>query len=390
VEVNGKMLKLGIKMLIEDRAKFIGMILGLSFSAFIITQQTAIFAGIMKRTFGFISDTSQAQIWVMDKKVQFIEDIKPLNKTDLFKVKSVEGVQWAVPLFKGLIKARLKSGNFQNCILIGIDENSFIGRPSTMVDGKINKLHEPNSIIVNDVGAEDKLAFSQNKNNKIPLRIGNTLELNDHHSKVVGICKVARTFYSQPVIYTTFNRAINLSPQERKFLSFILVKAKKNVSTKELCNRIMRNTNLAAYTQKEFEKLTMNYYLKNTGIPINFGVAVILGLIIGTAIAGQTFYNFTLDNLRYLGLFKAMGADNKLLFKMTLFQSLWVGFLGWGIGTGSASLFGFLSRNSELSFYLPWELFAFSGISMFIICIFSCFISIKKIIKLETAIVFQN
>jgi putative ABC transport system permease protein len=75
---------------------------------------------------------------------------------------------------------------------------------------------------------------------------------------------------------------------------------------------------------------------------------------------------------------------------MTLFQSLWVGFLGWGIGTGSASLFGFLSRNSELSFYLPWELFAFSGISMFIICIFSCFISIKKIIKLETAIVFQN
>ena len=70
--------------------------------------------------------------------------------------------------------------------------------------------------------------------------------------------------------------------------------------------------------------------MKNTGIPLNFGIAVILGFIIGMAISGQTFYNFILDNLRYLGTFKAMGANNRLLTKMVLLQAVWVGFIGWG------------------------------------------------------------
>ena len=60
--------------MIGDKAKFIGIILGLSFSALIITQQAAIFVGLMARTFGFITDTSQPDIWVMDEKVQYIDE----------------------------------------------------------------------------------------------------------------------------------------------------------------------------------------------------------------------------------------------------------------------------------------------------------------------------
>ena len=35
------------------------------------------------------------------------------------------------------------------------------------------------------------------------------------------------------------------------------------------------------------------YVIKQTGIAVNFGISVLLGFVIGTAIAGQTFYNFT-------------------------------------------------------------------------------------------------
>ena len=68
----------------------------------------------------------------------------------------------------------------------------------------------------------------------------------------------------------------------------------------------------------------MLYYAKYTGIVVNFGFAIVLGFIIGMAIAGQTFFNFTIDNLPYFGTFKAMGADNSLLVKMVIVQSLLV------------------------------------------------------------------
>jgi len=345
----------------------------------------------MTRTYGAITDISQPDIWVMDPKVQFIDDIKPLQDTQLFRVRGVEGVEWAVPLYKGLLKARLEDGNFQLCVVIGLDDTTLIGGPPRMIQGSLSDLRQQDAIIVNDVGANTLLAKRpQKKGDKpIPLQIGDTLEINDRRAVVVGLCKVSRTFQSQPVIYTTYTRATTFAPRERKLLSFVLVKAKEGEDLKSLCERIRQKTGLAAYTAQEFKDLTYDYYMKNTGIPINFGIAVALGFIIGTAIAGQTFYNFTLENLRYFGTLKAMGATNGVLLRMILLQALMVGALGYGLGVGGASLFGYLFRETELSFRLTRELLFVSAGAIMIIVILSALISIRRVIRLEPAIVFK-
>lgn len=386
------MLLYAIKMLMGDRAKYIGIILGLTFASFIITQQSGIFIGLMTRTFGFVTDTSQPDIWVMDPKVQFIDDIKPLKDTDLFRVRGIQGVDWAVPLYKGLLRARLPNGNFQTCNLIGIDEATLIGGPPEMLQGQLKELRNTDAIIVDIVGAEDKLASSEKDDDgkPIPLKVGETLEINDHRSVVVGICRNTRTFQSQPVIYTTYSRATLFAPRERKLLSFILVKGAAGLSPQAVCDKIRANTGLAAYTNQQFKRLTVDYFIENTGIPINFGIAVLLGFIIGTAIAGQTFYNFALDNLRYFGTFKAMGASSQILIKMVLLQALMVGAIGWGLGIALTSLFAISLRNTELSFLMPWQLLLGSALAIFMITLFGAFLSLWKILKLEPAIVFKT
>ena len=77
--------------------------------------------------------------------------------------------------------------------------------------------------------AADKLATVLPDGTSVPLRVGDTLELNDHRAVVVGLCQVSRTFQSQPVVYTTYARATRFAPRERKLLSFVLVKAKAGV-----------------------------------------------------------------------------------------------------------------------------------------------------------------
>lgn len=381
---------IALKMLIGDRAKYIGILVGLTFASLLITQQAAIFVGLMSRTFGFLSDTSLPDIWVMDEKVQFIDDIKPLQDTDLYRVSSIEGVDWAVPLYKGLIRARLANGTFQTCNVIGLDDATLIGGPPKMLEGSLEDLRIADSVIVNTIGAHNKLAKVSPDGRRIPMKVGDNLELNDHRAVIVGICDVTRTFQSQPVLYTTYTRATTLAPQERKLLSFILVKVKKGQDLNMVCRRIKTATGLAARTTAQFKMLTIEYFMKYTGIPINFGMSVVLGFIVGTAIAGQTFYNFTLDNLRFFGTFKAMGATNHRLLIMIVLQAVVVGTIGYGLGVGAASLFGFLTQKTELAFRMPWQLMLLSAAAVIMICGGSALVSILKVIKLEPAIVFKS
>ena len=383
---------IALRMLIGDRAKYLGIIMGITFASLLITQQAAIFTGLMTRTYGAISDLGIAEVWVVDPKVQFIDDIKPIADTQLLRVRGVSGVDWAMPLYKGLLKARLVNGNFQTVNVIGLDDATLMGGPPEMIEGRLADLRRSDGVIVDLYGATDKLAGPPafEGGPPVPLAVGDTLEINDRRAIVVGISRNTRTFQSQPVVYTTYQRAVAFAPPERRQLSAVLVKAEAGEDALALCERIEKLTGLAAYTSEEFKTLTVGYFLKHTGIPINFGIAIVLGFIVGTAVAGQTFYNFTLDNLRQFGALKAMGTQNGTLLRMILLQAVLVGFIGYGLGVGAASMIGYVSEGSELAFRMPWQLLVLSGSAVAMICVLAALLSILKVVRLEPAIVFKG
>ena len=382
---------IALKMLFGDRAKFIGIVLGLTFASLLITQQSAIFAGIMTRTFSFLSDVGLPDIWVVDPQVKYIDDIRPMQNTMVLRVRGVEGVQWAVPLYKGSLAARRTDGTYQSCTVIGLDDETLMGGPPSMVTGNLWNLRKSGGVIVDATGAEGKLAHILPGGKRVPLKVGDEMELNDNWSVVVGICRVTQTFQTNPVIYTTYSSATSFAPSQRLLLSFVTVKAKPGEDLHALCERIERATAMRAYTRDEFKMVTFLYYLKYTGMPINFLTAVALGFLVGVAISGQTFYNFTLDNLRYFGTLKAMGAKNGMLLRMILLQALVVGGVGYGLGVGAASAWGMLvSGRTQLAFRLPWHLLVISAVAVLVICLSSAALSIRKVMKLEPAVVFRS
>jgi putative ABC transport system permease protein len=385
------MLSVALRMLVGDKAKYFGILMGVALASMVITWQGSIFVGLMTRTYAVISDMGDPDIWVMDEKVAFIDDTKPLQDTALFRVRGIEGVDWAMPLYKGNIRARLADGGIQNCNVFGIDDATLSGGPPAMVEGRLEDLKRADAVIVDSVGASTRLAKPQADGTRVPLRVGDTLELNDRRAVVVGISQNSRSFQSQPTIYTTYTRAMSFAPRERKMLSFVLVKAKPGEDIQQLCNTISQTTGLAAYTRDQFKWKTVQYFLQNTGIPINFGIAVMLGFIIGTVITGFMFYSFTLDNLRYFGTLKAMGASDGKLLMMVLTQALIVGVIGFGLGVGLASLMGNqATRNSPLAFRMPWQLLFAAGSAVAIICTLSAALSMWKVLRLEPAVVFKG
>jgi putative ABC transport system permease protein len=317
----------------------------------------------------------------------------------------VEGVLWAVPLYKGQARVKINpdvaGGNratvIEQVVLLGLDDATLVGAPPVyrMLAGNLRDLRLPEAIVVDGERLE-KLYPGENWAERG--RLGNDfyrrflrrqLEMNDHRAVIVGVCEATKTFQTNPIVYTTYSRAKTFAPQERKVLSYILAKTEPGVAPEVVSARIAATTGLGAKTSSEFTWMTIDYYLRYTGIPFNFGVTAMLGFLVGTAIAGQTFYNFTIENIKQFGALKAMGATNTRIVGMILLQALVVGLLGYGLGVGLAALFGWRVQGTELAFFTPWQLLPVTAGAIVLICILSSLVSVQRVIRLEPAIVFR-
>ena len=378
------MLWIAWKMLIGNRAKYLGIVFGVAFAALLIAQQSSIFCGLMALTVSQILDVEGAGIWVMDPKVKYVDDVKPMADTHLYRVRGVPGVDWAVRLYKGIARARLEGGSYEQVILLGLDDTTFIGAPLNMIEGSIDDLRAPDAVIMDIVGYR-KLWPGE------PFKRGRIIEMNDRRAVIVGLAKARKTFQSFAVVYTRYSQAIRFAPPERKVLSFVLAEPAPGVAAAELAGRISAQTGLQALSRDDFLAKTIRYYLRNTGIPINFGITVGLGFLVGTAIAGQTFYLFIVENLRQFGALKAMGTGNGTILLMVLAQALHVGLVGLGVGVGLAALFGWSTRSfSKLSFYMPWQVLVITGVAVFLIVLLASLLSIRRVFIVDPAIVFRG
>jgi putative ABC transport system permease protein len=379
---------IALKMLTGNRAKYYAIVFGISFASMLMTQQASIFAGLMRNTSSLIRDIQGADVWVMDPSVQFIDDITPMTENDLYRVRGVEGVAWAVRLYSGKARAQFPTGYFKTFIVLGLDDQTFIGAPGQMILGELGDLRRPDAVVLDETGY--RYLFPGQ-----PLRVGQVFEMNDKRAQIVGICKASPTFQTFPIAYTRYSLALRYIPQERRTLSFILAQGQPGVPPEEVARRIEKQTGLMALSGRGFMWKTIEYYLRRTGIPVNFGITVLLGFIIGAAIAGQTFYLFTLDNLKQFGALKAMGVANLRIVRMVLLQGLVVGALGYCIGVGLASgsetLLAMRLSGGGLppANFMAWPIPVGSACAAALIVTVSSLVSLRRVLRLEPASVFR-
>ena len=374
-----------IRMLIGDRAKYLGLIFAIALSSFLIAQQSSIFIGLMNRTRSQILDVTEADLWAMDRATQYVDEVYPLRDNAVYRVRGVDGVRWAVPLFKGQAVARTLSGRFRSVILLGLDDASLTGAPLKMLLGRVEDLRSPDAVIIDLAGYHFLFPGE-------PLRLGGVLEMNDHRARVVGIADPSAPFISSPVVFTRYSQAVTYIGRQRTQLSFVLVKAQPQQSVSDLARRIANLTGLRAVSRRDFGWMTIWYYVRFTGIPVNFGLTVAVALIVGTVVAGQTFYIFTIENLRQFGALKAIGTTNRRIVRMILLQALLAGMVGYSIGIGMAAFFfEVVSRQEALrGMTMPWQVMVGAwGLVLLIVCGASL-ISIRTVVKLEPAIVFRG
>lgn len=379
------MTDVSLQMLYGDRAKYVLLITGVCFSSILMAQGLAMFFGIIGFSFATI-DNVRAPIWVVDPKVEQVADNQPLKDTDVDRVRSVQGVAWAVPFYVGQTQARvLGNGQTKPVTLVGLDTTTLAGAPTRVVEGSVLDLRKSQSVVI-----DEEVASRLGGTHERPLMVGDVFEMNDKRAEVVAIVRAKQGMGGASYVFTTFDRAREYGFGQRKMTTHVLAAPQEGITPEQVSDRIIKETGLRAYTEEQFKKASSDWMIQNSPIPFVVGLIVGIGFLVGIVVAGQTFYTFVLENSRYLGALKAMGASNMRLARMTILQALVVGVTGYGIGMGLLSLFFRALPEGKAPLLLRWEVAAFVFGAVFLIISFASLMGIRRVARIEPAIVFRS
>lgn len=371
-------------MLTGDAQKFYGLLFGIAFSTLLITQQMTIFVNLVERGASGVYNAPEAQVWVMDPVSRTTDVSYAMPSTALDKVRSVRGVEWAVPHLRAQANVRTKDGDLEGVGIIGVDDATLIGLPKRMATNDKSVLFAPDSVVIDDVGVTR--LFS---NGASPL--GERLELNDQRAVIRGVADSIPSFTSTVVLYTRYSSALNFVPGTRNRLSFVLVGIAPGETPEGVAARIEKETGLKAETRTEFAQAGVDFIIQNTGIPTNFGITVFLGFVVGVAIVGLTFSLFLRDNIKQFGALKAIGVTNAKIVQMVAAQAGLVGMIGYALGVIGTVAFidGFSANPFFKGFYIPWQIPLISLTAVVVILAITGFIAIRSVLKTEPASVFR-
>jgi len=106
-------------------------------------------------------------------------------------------------------------------------------------------------------------------------------------------------------------------------------------------------------------------------------------------VVAQTIYATTMDHIREYGTLKAIGATNRHLYGVIVLQAVISAAIGYALGM---TVSWFVVRGSEkggAAILLPPEMAGgMLGLTV-VMCVVAALVSIKKVTRLEPAIVFK-
>jgi putative ABC transport system permease protein len=397
------MLRVAVKMLLGDRAKYVGLLFGITFTSFLVTFAGSYFCGFMTRGFALIAENPGADVWVMDPAVESTEQTTNIPDSALDRVRSVDGVRTAVPLGLATADARFANGRFQSFQLICVDDATLFGVPLLTDNVPVTVLRAPDAAIVDPGGTDGKLETPVSKADQWPygqphldaatreLQAGDELLVNDHRVVIQGRSLALPRYPPRPLMYTTLSNARRVLLSERHLLTFVLASAAPGVSPRELARRIQVQTGLKARSSDDFKADTVFWFLINSEDVGDMASMISIAMFVGFGVTGVMLYMFTADSLKQYAVLKTMGASSKLLITMIFVQSGLCALLGTGLGLGLCTIVGQLAIvEFDYPFRMMWFTPVLGGVMVMLVSVVAALISVRPVLKLEPGIVFAG
>ena len=365
--------------LIHDPVRFLTTLVGIVFSVVLMAVQAGMLLGFSDTTSGLIRNAG-ADIWIIPRGTTNVDQSALMPERTYFQALKTEGVAQAARQIVRFVSWRRPQGGSQLVIVVGIDRRTMLSAPWNVVEGSVEALAQPNSVIIDRLYAR-KLGVS---------KIGDVVEINRRRAVIVGFTEGVRTFTQAPYVFTSYVSALKYTDVQDGDGSYVLVKAENPWSTADVVRRLQAAApNTEVLTRDEFSARTQNYWIFTTGAGSALILGASLGALVGIVIVSQTLYAATMERLSEYATLSAIGASTGYLNAIVIKQALISGGIGYLIAALIALVVAFLAKTSPAAILMPPMLIIGLGIAALAMCSISALVAIRKVMKIDPTSVFR-
>ncbi|MBK6517953.1 MAG: FtsX-like permease family protein [Polyangiaceae bacterium] len=369
--------ELGLRMMLHDKAKLVGTLMGVIFAVVLGVQQLSILFGLLQKNTMFI-DNSAADLWIVPPGTTTLQTGGLMSDGVLARARSTEGVALAEPLLFQTATLKKPSGGTEPVTLVGTSLPARLGGPWNFVAGGPEVLEQPDTVVFEDSEREKYGG----------LDVGSVRELAGQRVRVGGFTWGLLPF-GPAYAFTELGHARDLTGVPADKMSFVLVKVRPGQDVDAVKARLAeRIPELTVVTRSEYSRSVVITLLKEQ-LGASFATSTSFGLIIGFVIVALSMFSSVLDNLREFGTLKAIGCTNLDLALLLFCQAALYALAGSLIGLGLVGQMAEGIRGPKLVPIVPPVLLAIVPALMLVVCVVASTLALSRIRKLEPGMVFR-
>jgi putative ABC transport system permease protein len=373
------MVSLARKNLLHDRLRFVITVAGVAFAVTLVLVQVGLFMGLLGKATVTIENAS-ADIWVTSKETPNVDFAHTFPETNVLRVRGVAGVARADNLLIQFMNIQLPSGAEEGTLVYALDDFTAWNLPWKVDEGDVGDLRRGANILM-DRSAVRRFG---------PFSVGEYREILGRRFKIIGTTSEAASFTTAPIVFMDLKNAQERLQTLQGKAQYILVKlapgADAGAVVAEIRRRLPYND---VYLKDDWARRSRTYWVVSTGLGMNMGITVFLGVLVGIVVVAQTLYTSAVEHVKEFGTVKAIGGSNWDIYRILGEQALIAAVVGFALGglisLGMRPLMARLYLNVLISPAFAATVFA----GTVLMCLGAAMLSFRRVATIDPALVFR-
>jgi putative ABC transport system permease protein len=375
------MVDLALKILLDDKGRFLITVSGVGFAVTLVFVQVGLFVGLLESA-SITIDRMDADIWIAARSTPNVDFANPFPETYVQRVRSVPGVARADNLIVWFSTVALPNGAKETAVVYGLDDFTRWRLPWKVLQGDPADLRRGAFAFLDDSAARRFGAFG----------VGEHREFSGQRLKIVGRTSEARSFTTSPIAFLDYGRIQAMSPAELgRRTTYIVVKLEPGVDVETVRREIrLRLPYNDVHTRGEWSRRSRAYWIESTGLGLTMFLTVSLGCLVGILVVAQTLYTSTKEHLREFGTVKAIGGRDRDLHAILAEQAGIAACLGFLMGSAVSLGLQPVLAMVDMPLVLSPQLAAGVFVGTYVLCLGAAMMSFRTIAALDPADVFRT
>jgi len=373
------MVSLARKNLLHDRLRFVITVSGVAFAVTLVLVQVGLFMGLLAKSTVTIENAS-ADIWVTSRETPNVDFAHTFAETNVLRVRGVPGVARADNLIVQFMNIQLPSGAEEGSLVYALEDFRAWNLPWKVEGRPLEDLRRGNNIMM-DASAERRYG---------PFALGEYREMLGRRFRIIGRTEGAVSFTTTPVVFMDFKTAQEQLQTLQGKAHYVLVRlqpeADRDAVMAEIRRRLPYND---VHTKEEWARRSRAYWVVSTGLGMNMGITVFLGVLVGIVVVAQTLYTSAVEHVKEFGTVKAIGGSNWDIYRILGEQALIAALVGFTVGgafsLGMRPLMAKLYLNVMLTPGFTAAVFA----GTVLMCLGAAMLSFRRVASIDPALVFR-